>query len=90
MAAREDEKGVLVLSQFTGAAREMRDALIINPYDVDQVAEAIRMALEMDGMEESLRMVRLRTSVRENNIYRWAANLITELSRVRLRKAVPA
>ena len=52
LAARDDEDGVLVLSRFTGAARELRDALIVNPYDIDQTAAAIRMALEMDPRRE--------------------------------------
>ena len=84
LAARADESGVLVLSQFTGAARELRDALLINPYDIDQTANAIRIALEMEPEEKRLRMQRMRRVVKENNIYRWAGNLITELSEVRL------
>jgi trehalose 6-phosphate synthase len=62
----------------------MRDALIINPYDAEQMAEAIHRALEMDPDEKSARMKRMRETIRENNIYRWAGNLITELSNVRL------
>ena len=84
VAAREDERGVLILSRFAGAARELRDALIVNPYDADAVAEALLAALAMRADEQALRMVRLRREVRENNIYRWAANLITELAAVRL------
>jgi trehalose 6-phosphate synthase len=84
VAAREDEQGVLILSRFTGAARELRDALIVNPYDREQTAEAIRIALEMPAEERSARMQRMRRVVKENNIYRWAANLIADLSEVRL------
>jgi trehalose-6-phosphate synthase len=84
LAARSDERGVLILSQFTGAARELRDALLINPYDIDQTAEAIRTALEMEPEDKQLRMHRMRKVIRENNIYRWAGNLITELCEVRL------
>jgi alpha,alpha-trehalose-phosphate synthase [UDP-forming] len=84
VAARSDESGVLVLSKFAGASREMRDALIVNPYDAEQMAEAIHQALEMDPDEKSARMRRMRETIRENNIYRWAGNLITELSNVRL------
>ena len=84
VAAREDERGVLILSRFTGAARELRDALIVNPYDADGVAAALRGALKMEPDDQALRMVRLRREVRDNNIYRWAANLITELAAVRL------
>ena len=88
VAARDDEQGALILSRFTGAARELRDALVVNPYDAEQLAEAIRFALEMDAEERSARMQRLRRIVRERNIYRWAANLITELSEVRLETPV--
>jgi alpha,alpha-trehalose-phosphate synthase [UDP-forming] len=84
IAARRDERGVLILSQFTGAARELRDALLVNPYDIDQTAEAIRAALEMDPEEKQLRMHRMRKTIREHNIYRWAGNLITELCELRL------
>jgi alpha,alpha-trehalose-phosphate synthase [UDP-forming] len=84
IAARHDERGVLILSCFTGAARELRDALQVNPYDIDQTAEAIRVALEMQPDEKQLRMQRMRKSVRQNNVYRWAGNLIGELCEVRL------
>ena len=84
VVARDDEGGALILSRFTGAARELRDALIVNPYDVDEVAEALHTALSMEPNERGLRMLRLRRQVRENNIYRWAGSLITELSAVRL------
>ena len=84
LAARRDERGVLILSQFTGAARELRDALLVNPYDIDQTAEAIRVAVEMEPEDKQLRMHRMRRAVKERNIYRWAGDLITELCEVRL------
>jgi trehalose-6-phosphate synthase len=84
LAARHDEQGVLILSQFTGAARELRDALLINPYDIDQTAEAIRAALEMEPEDKQTRMHRMRKDIKERNIYRWAGDLITELCDVRL------
>src|ERR1039457_7104534 len=84
LAARRDERGVLILSQFTGAARELRDALLVNPYDIDQTADAIRAALEMEPEDKQLRMHRMLKVIKENNIYRWAGNLITELCEVRL------
>ena len=84
VAARHDEQGVLILSRFTGAARELRDAVLVNPYDVEQTAEAIRYALEMEPEERTARMQRLRKVVKEQNIYRWAGNLIAELCGVRL------
>ena len=84
VATRRDERGVLILSCFTGAARELRDALQVNPYDIDQAAEAIRAALEMQPEEKQARMQRMRKLVREHNIYRWAGTLIGELCDVRL------
>src|ERR1700723_2077413 len=84
LAARRDERGVLILSQFTGAARELRDALLVNPYDIDQTADAIRAALEMEPTETQMRMHRMRELIREHNIYQWAGNLITELCEIRL------
>jgi trehalose 6-phosphate synthase len=84
VASRHDERGVLILSCFTGAARELRDALQVNPYDIDQTAEAIRSALEMRSEEKQLRMQRMRKVVREHNVYRWAGSLIGELCEVRL------
>ncbi|MFI5363544.1 MAG: trehalose-6-phosphate synthase [Elusimicrobiota bacterium] len=84
IAAREDEGGVLILSRFTGAAHALRDALIVNPYDIDAVGEALNAALKMGVEERSLRMTRLRAEVREHNVYRWSADLISELASVRL------
>ena len=71
-------------SQFTGASRELRDAIIVNPYDVEQVSDAIRTALEMDPEERQIRMRHMRRIVKENNVYRWAGSLITELSEIRV------
>jgi trehalose-6-phosphate synthase len=89
IAAREDEEGALILSQFTGAARELRDAIIVNPYDVEQLAEGIRVALEMDTEERQARMKLLRSYVKDHNVYRWAGNLITELSEIRIEEPQP-
>ena len=83
VAARQSGDGVLVLSEFAGAARELADALIINPYDIDQFAEAIRYGLEMDADERRARMQRLTRQVEEHNIYRWAARFLTELAGAR-------
>jgi trehalose 6-phosphate synthase len=83
VAAREDEDGVLILSQFAGAASELNDALIVNPYDIEQLAESIRTALEMTPDERHNRMRHLRRVVRERNVYRWAAELIGDLADVR-------
>ncbi len=84
VASREDDRGVLILSTFAGAAFELQDALLVNPYDIQQVAGAIHRALNMSEEEQSARMHRLRSGVRENNIYRWAANLLSDLTEIRI------
>jgi trehalose-6-phosphate synthase len=86
VASREDERGVLILSRFTGAARELSDALIINPYDVQRAGEAIAEALEMDTAQIADRMRRMRRIVREHNIYWWAASLIGVLCELRVNR----
>ena len=82
VSVRDDGDGVLILSRFTGAARELRDAILVNPYDVDEMAEAIRGAIEMTPGERRSRMARMRQTVREHNIYRWAGLLLGELARL--------
>ena len=84
VASREDEQGALILSRFTGASHELPDAFIVNPYDTAELARAIHTALEMPPAERSARMQRMRTQVRENNVYRWAGSLIGELAGIRL------
>ncbi|HEX7363578.1 MAG TPA: trehalose-6-phosphate synthase [Dehalococcoidia bacterium] len=79
VSSRTDEDGVLILSRFTGAARELTDAILINPYATDHFAESIRTAIEMSPEERKLKMKKLRKVVEENNIYRWAGNIISEL-----------
>jgi len=88
VAARNDNQGVLVLSRFAGASGELRDAVLINPYDTEQLAEALFFSLQMDPEERSARMHRMRKVVKEFNIYRWAAELITELCEIRLENHV--
>ncbi len=83
VAARPDNRGVLILSRFAGASRELQDALLVNPYDIEQVAEAIRYALTMDRDEQWGRMSRMRQAIQEHNVYRWAADLVTELAKIR-------
>jgi len=85
VAARHDECGALILSRFAGASRELRDALIVNPYDIEQLADAIRQALEMPREEQTARMQRMRDIVKEYNIYRWAGTLIEELVKIPIR-----
>ena len=87
VAARSDARGSLILSRFTGASRELHDALLVNPYDIDQVADAMHYALTMDVEEQRARMTRMRELLQEHNIYQWTDNLVTEL--VRMRPALP-
>jgi trehalose-6-phosphate synthase len=84
VASREDEQGVLILSTFAGAARELTDALLVNPYDIAQLSEAIHLALEMPETEQAKRMQWMRRAVKEYNIYRWAANLLSDLTEIRI------
>jgi trehalose 6-phosphate synthase len=84
VASRDDEHGVLILSTFAGAALELTDALQVNPYDVRQVAGAILRAVEMPDEEQAARMHRMRASVKDHNVYRWAANLLSDLTEIRI------
>lgn len=82
VAANVDLSGVLLLSQFTGSSRQLHDAIRVNPYAVDELAENIHTALEMDANEVRWRMQRLRESVSENNIYHWAIDVIRRMGRL--------
>ena len=82
VASRYDNDGVLLLSRFAGAARELDDALLINPYAIDQLASSIREALEMPRIERYKRMRGKRSVVRKSNIYKWAADIIMELTKL--------
>ncbi len=84
VASRPDDRGVLILSTFAGAALELSDALLVNPYDIMQLSEAIHSALEMPETEQAKRMQWMRRAVREHNIYRWAANLLSDLTEIRI------
>ena len=84
VASRDDNRGSLILSTFTGAARELTDAILVNPYDVDQMANAIHQALEFSEEEQVARMSRMRKTVYEHNIYRWAASLLSDLTEIRV------
>jgi trehalose-6-phosphate synthase len=84
VASRADDRGVLILSTFAGAALELHDALLVNPYDIQQLAGAIHRAIDMSEEEQSTRMHGLRSEVREHNIYRWAANLLSDLTEIRI------
>jgi trehalose 6-phosphate synthase len=88
IAARDDEDGVLVLSTFTGAARELVEALLVNPFDVAETAAAIVTALEMPRDERRKRMQLMRRTVSEANVYRWAGRMLVDLARIRQRQAL--
>jgi trehalose-6-phosphate synthase len=87
VAARDDEDGVLVLSKFTGAAVELSDSLLVNPYDVAGLADTIHGALEMGPAERRDRMQRMRRRVMDYNIYMWAAKVLGDLRELRLESA---
>ena len=83
VAARDDERGVLILSRFTGAARELPEALIVNPYDVDECAAALYQALTMPDSEQRARMRLMRGLVREFNVFRWAGRMLIDAAGMR-------
>ena len=82
VAAREDLKGVLVLSEFAGAAQELRDAVIINPYDVEGFADGLQTALDMPDDERHRRMRALRRVVAGRDVFRWASDILEGLDKV--------
>jgi trehalose 6-phosphate synthase len=86
VATREDERGVLILSQFAGAARELPEALIVNPYDTEQCAAAVRDALTMVPDEQRARMRSMRALLQEFNVYRWAGRMLLDAARMRNRR----
>ena len=86
VAARDDGQGVLLLSQFTGAAHELHEALIVNPYHIEQTAEALYRALTMPLYEQQERMGSMRALVRDFNVYRWAGRMLIDAARIRQRE----
>jgi len=88
VAARDDEQGVLILSQFTGASRELAESLTINPYDIEQSAAAMHLALVMSPEEQRARMRSMRNLVQEFNVYRWAGRMLIDGARMRHRRRV--
>jgi trehalose 6-phosphate synthase len=90
VSARDDERGVLVLSQFTGAAREMTEALVVNPYDTEQCAAALRAALAMPPSEQRTRMRSMRAQAQEFNVFRWAGRMLLDAARTRQRRELAA
>lgn len=85
VASRDDEQGVLILSQFTGASRELLEALIVNPYNIDQCAAALHVALEMPKSEQRNRIRSMRGLIQEFNVYRWAGRMLLDAARLRQR-----
>ncbi|MBM3245606.1 MAG: trehalose-6-phosphate synthase, partial [Candidatus Omnitrophica bacterium] len=79
----ESGEGVLVLSRFTGASRELTDAVPVNPYSIEEFADAIKFAIEMPQEEKKSRMEKMYKQVKENNIYKWAADIIAELTAIK-------
>ena len=88
VAARDDEQGVLILSDFAGASRELSEALIVNPYDHQSVSEAIKQALLMSETEQRDRMQLMREVVRNRNVYRWAGQMLLDASQLRKRQKI--
>jgi trehalose-6-phosphate synthase len=83
VASRDDNAGSLILSQFAGASRELPQALIVNPYDLDQCAEALRVSLEMPITEQRDRMRTMRGIIQDFNVYRWAGRMLIDAARIR-------
>lgn len=81
IASRTDGDGLIVLSKYTGAARELDDALLVNPFDVDQLADAFYEAYQMPGEERRQRMARMREKVEKHNVFDWAAQVFEEASK---------
>ncbi len=90
VAMRDDERGVLVLSRFAGAAREMTEALLVNPYHVEETADALYRSITMPEAEQRERMASLRMTVREFNVFRWAGRMLADAARLRLRDRIEA
>jgi len=88
VAARDDERGVLLLSQFTGAARELTEALIVNPYDLRQASDAFAAALQMPSSEQRERMHSMRRIVSEFNVYRWAGRMLVDAAVLRRKERI--
>ncbi|HEY3655426.1 MAG TPA: trehalose-6-phosphate synthase [Steroidobacteraceae bacterium] len=90
VASRDDEDGVLILSTFAGASRELAEAVLINPFDVNETADAMEIAMRMGRDERRDRMSLMRRTVKENNVYRWAGRMLMDASRIRQRQSLPS
>jgi len=87
ISSRVDGDGTLLLSHFTGAARELTDSLYINPFDIDEFADKIKQAIEMPKKERKQHMAALRAVVEEKNIYKWAGDIISEFGKIHNHKS---
>ena len=83
VSARDDERGVLILSEFAGAARELTAAVHINPFSLDGCADALADALSMRMEEQMTRMRAMREVVERFNAYRWAADILSDAAQLR-------
>jgi len=90
VASRDDEDGVLILSTFAGASRELAEAVLINPFDVNETADAMEIAMRMGREERRDRMSLMRRTVKENNVYRWAGRMLMDAARIRQRQSLPS
>ncbi|MEA3149256.1 MAG: trehalose 6-phosphate synthase/phosphatase [Gammaproteobacteria bacterium] len=90
VASRDDDDGVLILSTFAGASRELAEAVLINPFDVNETADAMEIAMRMGRDERRDRMMLMRRTVKENNVYRWAGRMLMDASRIRQRQSLPS
>jgi trehalose 6-phosphate synthase len=90
VSARDDEDGVLILSTFAGASRELPEAVLVNPFDVTETAHAMEIAMRMGREERRSRMSLMRRTVKENNVYRWAGRMLMDASRIRQRQSLPS
>ena len=88
VAARDDDDGVLILSSFAGASRELVEALLVNPFDVTETARTILQALDMGREERRKRMQLMRRTVADNNVYRWAGRMLMDVARIRQRQSL--
>jgi trehalose 6-phosphate synthase len=88
VAARDDQDGVLILSTFAGASRELPEALLVNPFDVSETAAAMRDAMHMSRDERRERMKLMRRTVKENNVYRWAGRMLMDAAQMRQRQSL--
>jgi trehalose 6-phosphate synthase len=82
VASRNQNDGSLILSRFAGASQELQGAIIINPYDIEKSADAIKTALEMSKEEQTHRMIQMRLVIVRHNIYSWAATLLRTMATI--------